>query len=107
MRSAGDRLPAVRAIPLNSKAKDEFTSNELTKPLDKVIQQLIEPFVPWIRIKIGRLGFLLALFQIASRPVCCYLLSFRCTVDAGASGNCHDAEYRQYHGRSDRILVIA
>jgi hypothetical protein len=34
MRSAGDRLHAVRAIPLNSKAKDEFTSNELTKPLD-------------------------------------------------------------------------
>ena len=28
------RLHAVRAIPLDSKAKDEFTSNELTKPLD-------------------------------------------------------------------------
>ncbi len=40
MRSAGDRLHAVRAIPLNSKAKDEFTSNELTKPLDTKVAVL-------------------------------------------------------------------
>jgi hypothetical protein len=68
------------------------------------VRLLIKPFVPWIRIGIGRLCILLALFHIGSHPVCGLLL-VSCALDTGTSGNGQDAECRQYDDRLDIALV--
>jgi hypothetical protein len=65
---------------------------------------LIEPLVGWIRLLVDRVDrFLLPLFQIRCGLICYHRLMSSHTVYVGASGKCHDTDYREHYDGSQIV----